>query len=81
MVTKKGGEVESERWYGIHHIVSKDEMGWLKKCYVGEVHDPDVVLDLQERFLHAGLYSVQVTHLGGNLVLLQASENEDFGEL
>lgn len=60
MVTKKGGEVESERWYSIHHILSKDEMGWLKKCYVGEVHDLDVVLDLQERFLHASLYSVQV---------------------
>lgn len=45
-------EKAGDRWYGIHHTVTDDEMTWLAKCYVGQLHNPDMVFDLQEKLLY-----------------------------
>lgn len=74
-------EIHKEQWRGLTHEVSEEDMEWLKNCYAGQVHDPDAVFELKEKIFAEGLYSIKVTPMGGDLVLIQVDEGEDFLEL
>lgn len=69
-------------WKGMSHEVVEEDMAWLKNRYIGQVHSTDVVFELQEKiFADQGLYSVKITSMGGDLVLIMVDEQEDFLEL
>lgn len=79
-LTRSSGD-DGVQWKGLSHVVLEEDMEWLKNCYIGQVHSPDVVFQLQEKVFAEGLYSVKVTPMGGDLVLIQVEEGEDFLQL
>lgn len=54
---------------------------WLRKCYIGQVKNPDAVFLLQKKMVDEGLYSIGITPMGSDLVLIKVEEGEDFSEL
>lgn len=78
-IEKKKGE--QEPWNGLEHEVKEDDMSWLAKCYVGQIHIPDTMFLLQQKMIQAGLFSIKVTPMRGDLVLITVEEGEDFHEL
>lgn len=71
------------RWYGIHHTVTDEEMTWLAKCYVGQLPTQTWCLICKKNsFIWVYILSkwFQIP-MGGNLVLIKVTEDEDFLEL
>lgn len=50
---------------------------WLKDCFVGRTSEPDGILCFRKKFQLEGSLSVNLTPLGGDLVLIQAQEGLD----
>lgn len=45
--------------------VKEEDMCWLKRCYIGYVHNPDVVCLLQDRLIDEGVSNFTVKSMGG----------------
>lgn len=70
-----------DEWKGLDFVVEEEDMLWLKNSYVGYVHEPDIVHTLQDKIKDVGLLSMSVCPMGGDKVLIQTMEGEDFEEL
>lgn len=71
-------KVDTEVWRGLDFTVKEDELAWLQKCYVGYVHNANVVYLLQDRLIDEGVFTFTVTPMGGDLVLIKPTEGEEF---
>lgn len=70
-----------DKWNGLAYSAKQEDMESLNKCYVAEVHNPNEVFLLQEKLFMEGLYSLKVSPMGGNLVLLAAGDEEEIPDL
>ncbi|GLU14523.1 hypothetical protein SLE2022_310850 [Rubroshorea leprosula] len=61
--------------------VNKEEKEWLKNCYVGQMHKFDGLMSLQDRLLIEGFFSIKVTPMGGNLMLIHCEDAEEVDTL
>lgn len=61
---KKNG-VDTEIWRGLDYNVKEDEIVWLNNCFVGYVHNPNVVYLLQDRIIEEGVTTFFVVPMGG----------------
>lgn len=68
-------------WKGWEFIVTEEDMAWLKRCYVGEMHLTDNVDVLREKMLMEGITTINLVPLDGKRVLLKVAEDEDFTQL
>lgn len=59
---------------GLCYEVSEEEMERLNKMYVGEVKNPGSTHIIQEWFNMQGFFSIKVTPMGANLVLMEEME-------
>lgn len=76
-VLKTGGSAHSslaKEAVSEPHLIfnaSEEELSRFKKAFIGEVDNPDLTYSLQDIFHSAGYFSVEVTHLGANLCLVE----------
>lgn len=77
----KENKYVEEPWNCLHYDAEEEEMVWLRKCYIGQVHNPDADFLLQNKLLEDGLSSIRVTLMSGDLVLIKVANGEDFSEL
>lgn len=70
-----------DEWKGLDFVVDEEDMSWLKHCYVGYVHEPDIVQTIQDKIKDVGLLSMFVLPMGGDKVSIQTMEGGDFEEL
>lgn len=75
---KKGG-VQKEA--SIHITISKEEMSWAKKGFVGCVCNFEDIPLLQQKLTDEGIVTVKIIPLRGEKVFIKIDEGEDFGEL
>lgn len=61
---KKNG-VDTEIWRGLDYNVKEDEIVWLNNCFVGYVHNPNMVYLLQDRIIEEGVTTFSVVPMGG----------------
>lgn len=70
-----------DNWRGITFDPEDSDFEWLTECFVGVTHD-HVIPFLLEKNLHLnGILTVKVTPMGGNLVLLKATDKEEIPSL
>ncbi|GKV09634.1 hypothetical protein SLEP1_g21105 [Rubroshorea leprosula] len=60
---------------------NKEEKEWLKNYYVGQMHKLDGLMSLQDRLLVEGFFSIKVTPMGGNLMLIHCEDTEEVDTL
>ncbi|GKV45171.1 hypothetical protein SLEP1_g52281 [Rubroshorea leprosula] len=68
---------KSDRWVGFEYNVKAEEYTWLDGCYVGKVHNVEMVRNLQEKFYMEGYFSCRIRAMGGKLVLLDGDDKDE----
>lgn len=66
---------------GPEFTVFEGEMEWLKGCFVGKSVDPEGILCIKKKIVLESILAVNLTPLGGDLVLMFAPEGENFEEI
>ncbi|GAB4859347.1 hypothetical protein Ancab_010810 [Ancistrocladus abbreviatus] len=62
--------------------VSKEDMEWVKGCYVGCVNEVESISILQERIRMEGCSVIYTVHpMGGNMVLLSSNDKVELKDL
>lgn len=69
---------EKDEWKGLTFNVPEEDMGWLEGTFVGEAHDVESSLHMQDNIHSEGIFSINAVPLGGNFVLLLVVGTEDF---
>ncbi|GLT29949.1 hypothetical protein SLA2020_047780 [Shorea laevis] len=78
---KKNGRVNDEQ-SELEEVLecqpSAENEEWLKNCYVGQIHRLEALTELKDKIMIEGFFSINITPMGGNLVLIHS---EDEGEV
>lgn len=79
---KKINGANSDEWRGLDFVANEEDIACrLNNCFVGCVHNPNVVDLLQDRIVEEGVTNFNITPMGGDMVLIKPVEGEDFVEL
>lgn len=65
-------------WRGSTFNVLVEEMKWLYGSYVGQAHNLECTLIIQDKLQRAGVFTIKAIPLGGNLILLLPEGDENF---
>ncbi|GKV41637.1 hypothetical protein SLEP1_g49142 [Rubroshorea leprosula] len=66
---------------GLEFTTKEEDFLWLKGCYVGTLYSMEMILTLQEKFFMEGYFSCKVRPMGGRLVLLEGSDQDEIKDL
>ncbi|GKV49843.1 hypothetical protein SLEP1_g56570 [Rubroshorea leprosula] len=70
-----------ESWHGLEVKVEEEDMEWLRNSFVGFAKSPEIICNLQEKFLMEGYFSTKVTPMGSNMVLITCEDSEELKNL
>ncbi|GKV01045.1 hypothetical protein SLEP1_g13643 [Rubroshorea leprosula] len=72
---------QMESWHGLEVKVEEEDMEWLRNSFVGFAKSPEIICNLQEKFLMEGYFSAKVTPMGSNMVLITCEDSEELKNL
>ncbi|GKV12444.1 hypothetical protein SLEP1_g23583 [Rubroshorea leprosula] len=69
---------ETEEVWECHPSAENEE--WLKNCLVRQIQRPKMITELKDKIMIEGFFSINITPMGGNMVLIHSEDEEEISK-